>query len=437
MKSKLLVLFLALLIGLSISNQSTTYADAGGVVSTSNAKDNYISTYSISLVNNSKLELAGNPQKPAISSYGDFILVPAKDFNLLYYIKIINKEPVLEDFTIPTGKSPTDVVISKYNTRAYVVNKLGNSISIIDLRDSEPSSIAEINVGLAPSSLALGKNDQYLYVANDEDNTVTVIKLDDKDSQIVNTIKVGIGPNSIKISDDGNAAYVVNRGDNTVTEIDLTNPEGVIAKDAIQVGTYPSDISISNGNNLALVTNTLDNNVSLFDPMASLSITLGKIQDISKPFGITKSTKNEFVVIPSFYTGGIKFYSLKKAAQQQVNRITHDIMNITEKPEFIALNDNSEVIAITHPSKNLLSLVSYHFTETKHKIPAITSESQLKNKSPLQQIIQKNLQNQEAKDVQELEEAKDLPENAETTEEIITDVMKDQRNPTKGRTKAE
>lgn len=434
MKSRLLALLLALLAGLIIYNQNNAiYADAGAVVNDNTATVTYVSTYSLSLKKNGELELAGNPQKPAISPGGDFILVPAKDFNLLYYIKIINNKPILQDFTIPTGQNPTDVVISKHGTKAYIANKMSNSVSIIDFEEDQSETIAEIAVGISPSSLALSSNNQYLYVANEVDNTVNVIKLDDKDSKIVNTINVGIGPNSIKLSNNGTYAYVVNRGDNTVTEIDLTNPEGTVIKKAIQVGTYPSDIIISNDNSLALVTNTFDNNVSLFDPMSSISVTLGTIQNISKPFGITKSTKDQFVVIPSFYTGSLNFYSLKNAAQQEVNSLKHDPINITEKPEFIVLSDKSKVIAITHPSKNLLSLVSYHLTETKHKV---VKEPEPTNQSTLQQLIEKNLQNQEAKDVQELEESKDLPENAESTEEIITDVIKDQRNPTAGRTKA-
>ncbi|MGD9580770.1 MAG: YncE family protein, partial [Vampirovibrionia bacterium] len=291
MKLRLLVVLLALLMCFNSTIENKIYADAGGTVEETGSEVSYISTYSLSLVDNNSIEVAGNPQRPAIAPNGEFILIPAKDFNLLYYVKVINNKPVLQELTIPTGKGPTDVAISKYANKAYVANKFGNSITIIDLDEVDPTIITEIPVGLSPTSLALNPLNQYLYVVNEEDNTVSVIKLDDKDSKIVNTIKVGMGPNSIKLSNDAKSAFVVNRGDNTVTEIDLTNPEGSVTKECIQVGTYPSDITVSNKYNIALITNTLDNNIGLFDPMDSLSAPIGQIKDISKPFGITKSTK--------------------------------------------------------------------------------------------------------------------------------------------------
>ena len=91
---------------------------------------------------------------------------------------------------------------------AYVVNRLGDTVTPIDL--STNTAGAAIPVGAEPIAIAITPDAAKAYVANGLGNSVTPIDL------ATNTagpaIPVGIYPSSIAISPDGRTAWVANQG---------------------------------------------------------------------------------------------------------------------------------------------------------------------------------------------------------------------------------
>lgn len=377
MKYKIFLIAICLLMGINNGFKSNlALADAGAVDDNSvTAGNKEALTYKyLNLVNLSTIELKGTPQKAAISPRGNFILVPATDFNNLYYISINKGKAKLDRFTIPTGEGPTDVVISNNARRAYVTNEMDNTVSVISLDNENSSTIATINSGMAPYTLTLSSDNRYLYVVNRGENTVSVIDLSKDDYPIINKLNVGNWPNSIKISNNGKMAYVVNRGDNTVTSIDLTVPQGKVLKKQIAVGTFPIDIALNKSGDLALVTNALDNNVSLFNPLEDPSIVFGSINGYSRPFGIVSDPKEEIAMAVNSNVASIDFLDLKDSSRRRITDLRHDNIIIGDKPEFITLNRSKKIIAITHPAKSLLTVITYNLKHIRYEIPAVVPE---------------------------------------------------------------
>ena len=435
MKNKLLLLVLALLISLNAGNNSIL-ADAGFVDNSvsSNTTDqttNGPTRNHFKVIQAAEVELAGNPQKPAIGPKGDFILVPAKDLNQLYYITIVNDAPVRNNFTIPTGEQPVDVVISSNGNRAYVANEGDKTITVIDLDEEDSEVLGKIDLNGKPKRLALNNNNGYLYTLNENEDTVTVIDLKDEDSEVVNVIPVGEGPYSIKLTENGTTAYVVNRGNNSVTEVDLTSPEGTTLRKPIPVGVYPTDIIISKDNSMALVTNALDNNISLFNPTLDQPFVFGNIGNLAKPFGIVYDSKGDCAVALSYYTGRLDFFDLQFASQGIVTELSHDPVTINEKPEYITLN-NDGIIAITHPRKDVMSVILFDVEKEKIERPVNKTIEKAGNSDDFSNAIDvlKNIESEN----NNTEEANKEPES---TEEIIDDVIQNKNDPTRGRIKAE
>jgi DNA-binding beta-propeller fold protein YncE len=309
------------------------------------------------------IKLPGNPYKPAISSDGRFILIPAKDLNSLYYITVFNGMPTVADYTIKTGTAPVDVVISKNNQYAYVANQGDNTISIIKL-DGENSYIVDtLRTGNNPYSLALSNDDRYLYVVNRGDDSVAAVKLMSDDTYVTNVIPVGNWPSSIKLSKDSKTAYVVNRGDNTVSVLDLTHPDGTVFQEEIMVGTAPIDIGISAHGELAAVSNSLDNDVSVLDPSLHPAYVYGKIMNASRPAGIVTDINNNYMIVVNSGDSMLGIYDFEYAERDILIELSHDTALLKDKPEYIALNSNKKVLAITHPDTDFLTIITYELEQ--------------------------------------------------------------------------
>lgn len=366
MYSRKIVLVLATIIYLAGTCvvSTSSQADAGGADTgaskTANAKKAPVLTYNyFKLSNIFGIKLEGNPQKPATSPQGDFILVPAKDLDSLYYISITKKNPVLKDFTINTGKSPVAVVFSKNGKVAYVANEGDNTVSIIRLKDTDSEIVANIPLNAPPTALAISKDNKYLYITTKQDNRLNVVKLDDLDSKVINSTQVGKWPNSIKLSSDNEKAYIVNRGENTISEVDISYPTGNLQVKEIPVGTYPIDISLSKAGDAAIITNLIDNSVSMVDPLENPPSEFNVVPNLSRPMATVSDRNNEYAVVLNSDGGRLDFYDLKYSSQKNISPMKHDNVVLEDDAEFMDINTRSNILTVTHPKKELISIVKY------------------------------------------------------------------------------
>lgn len=97
-------------------------------------------------------------------------------------------------FSIPVGDRPPGVAFNPKGDIAYVTNRSGNSLSIIDI--FQHKVIDTIPVGTQPIGVAVTKGGRFTVVANAEDNTVSII--DNAIRKVIYTVDVGLEPFFIK-----------------------------------------------------------------------------------------------------------------------------------------------------------------------------------------------------------------------------------------------
>ena len=165
--------------------------------------------------------------------------------------------------TIPVGNYPNGVAFSPDGTKAYVTNRLGHSVSVIDtnthtLNASKPTITGY--VGWKPAGVAFSLDGTRAYVANnseavDPTNTDNVSVITTATNSFDRTISVGDQPFGVAISPDGTKAYVTNGGDDTVSVI-RTADNTVTDTIATGIGDVPHTVAFSPDGTRAYVTNS-------------------------------------------------------------------------------------------------------------------------------------------------------------------------------------
>jgi YVTN family beta-propeller protein len=105
---------------------------------------------------------------------------------------------------------------------AYMANQGSTSVSVVDAANpAQPQVVATIPVGVLPADVAVNAAGTRAYVVNFIDETVSVI--DTATQKVVDTIPVGPVPNAVAVHPTGTKAYVAH-GVGTISVIDLTGP---------------------------------------------------------------------------------------------------------------------------------------------------------------------------------------------------------------------
>jgi YVTN family beta-propeller protein len=138
------------------------------------------------------------------------------------------------------GHSPVGVAITPDDSRAYVANFNGDSVSVIATATN--SVVATVPVGSAPYGVTITPDGTRAYVVNEYDGTVSVIAT--ATNIVVATVTVGNYPNGVAITPDGTRVYVVNSNDSTVSVI-ATATNTVVA--TVTVGDLPEAVAITPG----------------------------------------------------------------------------------------------------------------------------------------------------------------------------------------------
>ncbi|MBP1821149.1 beta-propeller fold lactonase family protein [Mycobacterium sp. OAE908] len=159
--------------------------------------------------------------------------------------------------TIKLASTPSDIVINSTGTRAYVTMKGSASVAVINtvtnkVIDVNPgtTTVDSIKVGSTPAGIAISPDDSRVYVTNGGGSTVSVI--DTALNKEISRITVGSQPSGITVSPDGKKLYVTLRYSDSLAVVDLANNN---AKTTVQVGDSPRDVALNPTWTRAYVTN--------------------------------------------------------------------------------------------------------------------------------------------------------------------------------------
>ena len=148
--------------------------------------------------------------------------------------------------TLPVGALPSDVAVNPAGTRAYVVNYIDESLSVIDTATLRVvDTIAA--VGTLPNAVAVHPNGTRVYVANGI-GTISVVDTTVQPHTVIEQI-TGFGNlMGIAINAAGTRLYVTDAnaphtgGDGSVFSIDLTGASGPVR---FPVGNAPMGIAVN------------------------------------------------------------------------------------------------------------------------------------------------------------------------------------------------
>jgi YVTN family beta-propeller protein len=169
-------------------------------------------------------------------------------------------------FIIPVGKEPVDVALTPDGTKAYVMNMGSNNISIIETVTDKV--LATTPVGKSPRRATMTPDGTKAYVTNKKSNNISVIET--ATDKVLATVSVGEGPWVATITPDGTKAYVMNKGSNNISVIETTTAK-VLA--TIPVGENPARATMTPDGTKAYVVNYGSNNVSVIETTTAKVLT--------------------------------------------------------------------------------------------------------------------------------------------------------------------
>jgi YVTN family beta-propeller protein len=142
--------------------------------------------------------------------------------------------------TVSVGSNPQGIAVRPDGAFAYVANRLGDSISVINTATNAVTATINLPSGAGPGFLAITPDGTRAFVANQFNNTVSVVDLNTR--TVVATITGLSSPQGVAITRDGTRAYVTNNGNGTVTVINVGN--NTILGTVASAGTSPVGIAI-------------------------------------------------------------------------------------------------------------------------------------------------------------------------------------------------
>lgn len=228
---------------------------------------------------------------------------------------------------VPTGEGPHEVVASADGRTAYVANygtqqKVGNSISIIDIPSRREIKRLELGPLLRPHGMVLANGKVYFtaevnrviarydpaqdrvdwimgtgqsithmlvltpdgkraYTTNIVSGTVTSIDFTLPVHQQVTQIQVGKGPEAIDVSPDGRELWVGQNGDGSISIIDTSTNK---IKETIKVGEVPIRVKFTPDGKRVLVSDPKAGELIILD--AATRKELKRMKVAGTPVGI-------------------------------------------------------------------------------------------------------------------------------------------------------
>src|SRR6516162_4068163 len=141
----------------------------------------------------------------------------------------------------------TTIALTPNERNVVVVNRLANSVSIIQVKDKNgnivSNKLAEITVGEEPRCVAVHPSNRAAYVTNAISGTVSVVDLN-RHTQVAE-IPVGTEPRGCALTADGSLLYVANLTEGTVSIIVTSDPLNPISDGAVTVGGRPWAVAIT------------------------------------------------------------------------------------------------------------------------------------------------------------------------------------------------
>jgi YVTN family beta-propeller protein len=152
-------------------------------------------------------------------------------------VTVIDTETLKVAAQISTGPGRHEIVLTADNRYAFVSNREGKTVSVIDVQ--KLSRINDVKVGPNPVSLALSELSKAIYAVSETDGSVTVM---DQQGQVQTRIKAKPGSRVLRFAPGGRYGFVLNTKESTVSIFDAASNRML---HEVKVGNAPDQMIFS------------------------------------------------------------------------------------------------------------------------------------------------------------------------------------------------
>jgi YVTN family beta-propeller protein len=261
--------------------------------------------------------------------------------------------------TIPVGKRPRGLALSRDGTRLYVAvsglpkcpppmtaadcaklprDRQADGIAVIDTTTSQ---LRRVLRGVSdPERVDLSRDGHALFVSNEDAARLTV--LDVASGKVLGTAAVGREPEGVRVSPNGRWVLVTSEADNSVTIVDART-RAVLR--TVKVGKRPRDVAITPDSRAAYVSGEADASVYRFPLSGSAPATLlVQLRKDARPMGLALDASRKRLYVSTGDGGSVAVIEVPEGT------IASEIP-VEARPWGIALTDGGQhLVSANGPS---------------------------------------------------------------------------------------
>ncbi|MDA1371948.1 MAG: hypothetical protein O2971_14445 [Proteobacteria bacterium] len=195
-----------------------------------------------------------------VTSDGEFLLVVNPDSDSVSIVGLGVIPALVSE--IPVGRMPQSIAVDLFFPFAYVVNRMDDSVTVLDLRNN--TAMGCVAVQDEPFAVVVGSN--YLFVSNQGSDSISVIH---RASLLpLMSISTAAAPKGLALSDDGSRLFVTHFFSGSVSVIDTERMQVIAVVSTSSLANVSQSISIDTSRDLAYLPQTFSNSTNkalLFD----------------------------------------------------------------------------------------------------------------------------------------------------------------------------
>lgn len=169
--------------------------------------------------------LIGAVTQRAARAHDEFVLAPANMQQST--AKRVDTPPAAEDYSLFESAPVRPLAITRDGRRLYAVNTPAARLDLFAVTDQGLSPLGQVPVGLEPVAVALNRDETRAWVVNHLSDSLSVVALDQSPPRVVQTVWLGDEPRDIVFAGE-NSRYafvsVAHRGQHFPGDPQLTTP---------------------------------------------------------------------------------------------------------------------------------------------------------------------------------------------------------------------
>jgi YVTN family beta-propeller protein len=257
-------------------------------------------------------------------------------------VSIVNAGTFKVEHTVPVGNNPHEISVAPDQSKLYVPNAGGNSVSVIDLKSNTETKKIEHPDFNSPHGVAFTPDSKRVVVTSERSKKIFI--LDAATDKVLRVIDTNQGGTHMAIVNKaGTMAYLTNRESNTVSFLDL-NSYQIVAD--VAVGRGAEGFALSPNEKEIWVGNRNDGTLSVID-VAQRKV-LATLPGGSNPIRVQFTPDGKYVLFPD--GGSVTVFDAATRKQIQSVRMGSNpgglIVSTDGKKVFVSCQGANEVDVI-------------------------------------------------------------------------------------------